>query len=241
MATCLHLGHPAPEYQGDISDVVGQFLAMPATERPCPDWVVRSYPYRRDYSLDARNFSSTVLSTPGPVLLLLPHQRKSIQEIRQRLEGRQLVATAESFDLETLFDAVANLLQQHTSGEPLLPLDRVVALLLLRKLDQERMWTGNAKGYMWADDIPKGRGIDERFASRVPHVLNVLLNHHLLVRKTSNSSSKFGLNPDYRVQIYKILSDRMFPEPINGMLNRQPLNETARSLDLLDIYNEATK
>src|SRR5690606_5533097 len=105
---------------------------------------------------------SAVLQKPGPILLLRPVQNKTLQLVRLRLNGKVPIEAQELSTLNELRAAIVALGNRFEAGEPFLTLDLVVALLLLRKLDQERMWGGNAKGYMWAEDIPKRRGIDEK-------------------------------------------------------------------------------
>lgn len=100
------------------------------------------------------------------------------------------------------------------------------------------MWAGNSKGYMWTDDIRKGRGVDEKYGSRVATVLNVLLQNELLTFKTSQSSRKYALNPERREEIYEILRSRSFPTGANKSFSRSEGLESCRVLDVLDEYKK---
>ncbi|MEE4675873.1 hypothetical protein V2K57_15810 [Pseudomonas alliivorans] len=93
-----------------------------------------------------------------------------------------------------------------------------MALLILEKLVLNNIWGGKEKGYMWSTDIPKGRGVDEKYAHRTPHVLNLLLQHDLLIKKASQGKSKYALNSHLRTDINAILRDRKLPEDLNRLL-----------------------
>lgn len=115
-------------------------------------------------------------------------------------------------------------------------MDIIVALLIMAKLEANHMWAGNSKGYMWAADIPKGRGVDEKYKDRTPHVLNLLYQHHLLVKKPSQGKSKYALNDQCRTEIYGALRERKLPREVERLLQRHPTLESVRSLDGLPDY-----
>jgi hypothetical protein len=178
-----------------------------------------------------------VLARPGPVLLLEPIQGKALADIRARLQGRCLVLVAHVYDAATLGAEIQRVKDASDRGEPFLPIDVVVALLVLRKLERDRCWTGKEKGYMWGVNVPKGRGVDEKFGHRVPHALNLLLQEGLVVSKISNGKPKYALNPDRRPEIYNVLRLRDFPGRLGGMFRRFAEDVPARELNLLDIYD----
>jgi hypothetical protein len=238
MDACIYIGHPAPRYLGDVASVVRDFMTLAPTARACGDWQVHTLAYAANASLNSRDYCSRVIAKPGPVLLLAPIQGQTLEDIRGRLGGREIVSVVEVHDLIGLQAAIADLMAHHAAGEPLHALDKVIALLLLRKLDKEHMWTGNNdKGYMWFDDLPNGRGIDEKYRARLPHIVNVLYNQRLLLQKISRSSKKYGLNPDRKVEIYTALRNRAFSPHLEGILNRGAGTESARSLDVLSEYD----
>lgn len=230
----LYLGHPARGYDGDLGSIAEACALEPAGHG---NWVLRCCPYDVNASLNARDFCSQVLQSPGPVLLLRPVQSRTLELIRQKLSGRVPVEVQALTTTEELQAAVFAIGKRFDGGEPFLPLDLVVALLMLRKLDKEHMWGGNAKGYMWVDDIPKGRGLDEKYAARVPHVLNILYQHDLLIQKKSQTSKKYALNPAFKDVIFEALRDRWFPEDVLKPLIRCGAEETIRSLDVLEEYS----
>ena len=123
---------------------------------------------------------------------------------------------------------------KHLSGEPMLPQKLVVALLLIAKLEKHQMWGGGNKGYMWASDLAKGRGLDERFAGRVSDVILDLGLQDFLIRKISQRRPKYGLNPEKRPEILDALRSRVFPTDIQKRFIADELLESARALDLLN-------
>ncbi|MGB4059048.1 hypothetical protein [Acidovorax sp. NCPPB 3576] len=230
----IYIAHPLGLYAGSSASFVQACANNPKWNA---EWQFSLHQYEKNSSLIARDFCSLVLQSPGPVVMVRPVQAKTLEEVRVRIANRlplMAVDVASAADLEEFIDAA---IAQFSNGEPLVALDIVVAFLLIRKLDQEHMWAGNAKGYMWVSDIPKGRGIDLKYESRVPNVLNILFSHELIFYKTSNSKKKYALNPEKRVEIYGILKSRIFPSEIERPLLRHPDQESVRALDVLDIYN----
>jgi hypothetical protein len=209
--------------------------------RARPEWAtcsVRQIEYDHSMSLRVTDLCSEVFSRIGPVILISPVQERVITLLRERLTSRTTVLVAEdAFSADAIIEQLGRAKLMHDSGEPHVCRQFVVALLLLRKLDQERMWTGNAKGYMWVDDIRKGRGLDEQFVDAIPAVLSVLLQHDLLVQKRSRNSNKYGLNPNRREEIYATLRERRFGSPqLSAVLHRDRSVVSVRHLDLLDCY-----
>lgn len=231
----IYITHPADQYENSPAELVNLCRDHPKWR---DEWQFRLRPYNANSSLVAQDFCSAVLQRPGPIVMLRPVQQKTIEEVRRRVGSRlpiviELVETAEALEV-----AIDTAIQNFRNGEPMLALDVVVALLLMRKLDHENMWTGNAKGYMWVSDIPNGRGLDIKYKPRIPNVLNILLNNDLLVYKISKSKKKYALNPDRRKDIHDILRSRKFPRYIEGALLRHPDSESVRVLDILGCYEE---
>ncbi|QNP49386.1 hypothetical protein [Diaphorobacter aerolatus] len=230
----IYIAHPLGEYDGSSTSFVQVCANNPKWNA---EWKFSIHQYDKNFALIAKDFCSLVLQSPGPIVMIRPVQAKTLEEVRIRVATRlpiMAVEIASAADLEEFIDVA---IAQFSNGEPLIALDIVVAFLLVRKLDQEHMWSGNSKGYMWASDIPKGRGVDIKYESRVPNVLNILLSHNLIFFKISNSKKKYALNPEKRVEIYEILKSRIFPPEIEGPLSRYPDQVSVRALDVLDIYN----
>ncbi len=234
----IYIGYPAEQYDNSPAVLVEVCRTHPEWYG---GWLLRPRKYEPDSSLNARDFCSMVLQSPGPVVLLERVQARTIEDVRRRLGNRLPIVVGSITTLEELQAVINAAIQHYERGEPLLALDVVVALLMIRKFDQEHMWTGNSKGYMWAGDIPKGRGLDLKYESRVSNVLNILYMRGLVVFKISNSKKKYALNPLRREEIYEILRSRKFPSDIEGPLFRNPGQESVRALDLLSCYDELEK
>lgn len=238
MGGCLYLCYPQDKY---LPGVGGWVRACVDASAGWPNWKVQTHEYDGNNSLRAQIVHAQVIARPGPVLLINRVQYQVVQELRLRLNGRVSVLVRDCYDAPTIAQAMDEAREQFEAGDPQLARNFVVALLLLRKLDQERMWAGNAKGYMWMDDLPKGRGIPGHLSNSVAHSVNLLLQHDFLVKKTSKSTSKYALNPKRREEIYTILRDRRFPEALMKVLVRDQQTETARSLDILGTYDAPSR
>lgn len=237
MAQCLHVTLPDQHTIPGLRGHVHAFASNQAIAVLGADWTVRITEYDVRQSLNANDFVRLVHSVPGPVLMLRPVQAKTLTEVTLRLEGRQLVTPADAYDPATLLTAIEQLKGHHDRGEPLVPLRRAVALMVVRKLEREHLWGGNAKGYMWSDWIPKGRGIDEAYKAYIPDLVFLLKQHNVLISKTSNSLQKYALNPDKRGEIGDVLRDRKFSTELERVFARDGATLSARVLDCLDEYD----
>lgn len=226
----LYLGHPAASYDGDPAELVDLWVHDPSSSTE--PWTLRKSAYCKESSLNAQDFSSRVLQQLGPVVLLEPIQARSRQEIMLRLGGRVPVIVAAAYSSEELSATINIAISDFEAGLPNEALDVVVALLLMQKLERELMWAGNAKGYMWNDLLAKGRGLDEKYACRLPVVISVLLNQGgFLVFKTSKGKRKYALNSAKRIEIYSILKSRIFPPLLQASLVKHAQTERVRVLD----------
>ena len=234
MSHFLHIAHPSDQTIFGFAAVLATFVANNASGVLGNDWTVKPKVFDVRNSLNASAYVSEVLTAPGPVLIVRPVQTNTLVEITTRLEGRQLVVPADAYDLASLVEAARALKAQFDRGEPLIPLRRAVALMLVRKLHRSHMWGGNAKGYMWAESIPKGRGLDEAYHSHVADLVYLLSQHEILISKISNSKRKYALNPERRSEIGDFLRNRKFSEPLERVFARQGEMLTARVLDILD-------
>lgn len=234
MPHCLHIAHPSDKKIHGFAAAVTTFIANHAAPALGPDWIVRTKVFDARDSINATDYVAEILTAPGPLLVVRPVQTNTLVELTTRLEGRQLVVVSEVYDVATLDEAVRELKTQFDAGEPLIPLRRAVALMLLRKLDRERMWGGNAKGYMWYDWIRKGRGIDEIYHEHVGDLVFLLHQHDYLISKPSSSKKKYALNPAKRVDIGDILRNRKFPDIIERVFARHGQTTSSRVLAILD-------
>lgn len=206
------------------------------------EWRIHLCPYKNNSSLNVGDLCSIIGRELGPIIIFKPVQKNVIEEIRRRLEKRVPIFIEEPSDTaEKLRETVELSISRFKAGDPIWSLDIIVALLLIMKLDQELKWAGNnEKSYMWGDDLHKGRGVDEKYKSRLPHIINILIQNEILIKKPSRSKNKYALNPDKRKYIYKILRNKEFPSKVEKLLQRHSGHESARALDILDIYNQGS-
>lgn len=231
----LYMGFPASCFIEDSDDVDA---AVGRLREAFPDIKIKHVIYDSACSLNILDFCSMVGQKLGPVLMLQPIKSSVLEGVRLRLAANVPVAAELICNDDELKRAVATVIGQFENGEPMTGMDVVVGLLIMAKLDDGHMWAGNAKGYMWVSDIPKGRGVDEKYKGRVPHVLNIMFQHGLLVKKTSQGKSKYALNPDKKPDIYDMLRGRKFSAVIEGYLLRYQQLESVRALDDLPGYED---
>ena len=229
MGSVLYLGCPRNSYEGDPASLVEQWRSQPTWDPTA--WELNVTTYSGDTSVDAVGFAARVLQNAGPVLLLTPIQSNSRIQIQARVGTRVPVLVEEVADLNQLTQAIRLALGAFEAGEPTVHRDLGVAIMLMHKLDANHMWAGNAKGYMWADSLPNGRGFDEGHAGRLGVVISILLRAELLTRKTSKGKNKYALNPENRAAIHEIMRSRRFPDETQNALgaNREMLS--VRALD----------
>jgi hypothetical protein len=233
----VYLCHPKERSLPGVQSWAASAIAVATAAPEWEGWTVKTVEYDHACALTVTDFCSEVCGRLGPVVLIEPVQGRVFQLLRERL-GTRIAIVREAVDGDAdILGLLEKAKTHHESGDPPVPRRFAVALLLLRKLDQEHMWCGNAKGYMYAEDIPKGRGLDEQFSDAVPSVLSLLYQAGLLLQKTKRYGSKYGLNPDRREQIYQILRERRFTDAhLAQVLARDGHIESARVLDLLDSY-----
>ncbi|MEP6606375.1 MAG: hypothetical protein ABJA60_09720 [Nitrosospira sp.] len=237
MDPCLYIRHPCETTIPGFEPTVSDFKSAAGADERWRGWQLSSHVYDKAGSLVTRNLCAQVLAAPGPVIFINPVQQSVIAAMRLKLNGRVSVLVRDAYDLDTLANCSLEAKELHDSGAPRIPRNKAVALLLVRKLEREHMWAGNAKGYMWGDDLHKGRGMDEQFASQIPLVSNILLQHEVLTSKVSMSSKKYALNPDHRAAIMEMLRIRKFGDALEKVLLGDKIDISARDLDLLNEYD----
>lgn len=200
------------------------------------DWDVKSWQYDMSCSVNINDVSSVIIAAPGPCILIRNVQQKVVTGLRNKVYGRSVVLVGEPNDSVDLLGLFEHARELHLIGEPMLPRKLVVALLLVGKLERHQMWGGRNKGFMWASEIPKGRGLDEKFHDCVPAIIGDLLTAGLLIFKTSNGKRKYALNPKCRAAIHETLRSFRFPAEVQEILERDYDLESARELDDVFAY-----
>jgi hypothetical protein len=162
----------------------------------CPKWDgcdIREIIYDVQGGFSAQSVSDKVLSALGPVVLIPNVQTKASVELAHKIGRRTVIRTAAVGDSTTLWQLLEDAHDAFAAGEPQRPRSIVVALLLIRKLEKDHMWGGKNKGYMWAGDLPSGRGVPANCAGPIPNILSQLFSNNILIRKVSQGKNKYAL------------------------------------------------
>lgn len=171
-------------------------------------WQIRVLPADNDNTFSAEDFYSVVAESLGPVLVLGSLKRSAVALLAKRIGMRCVVTHTEAIGESTdVYGAIESALGRHEAGEPQLPARLVVAVLIVRKLIRYDYWGGGAKSkaFLYADDLPKGRGIDESLGWLVPEVANQLVLKELLITKRSQGQLKIALNPMRRRDLFALV------------------------------------
>lgn len=175
-------------------------------------WSVVAFAHDLDGGFRINDRYAAICSALGPALVIQPVQRRVSTILRDRLQPRVVVLEVAIACCEDIWIALADLRKKHDAGEPLLPTKYVAAMHVLWKLNREHRWGGNAKSYMWASDLPKGRGMPKEVADIVLEVASDLHQARLLGYKRSKTGIKYCLNADQQAVIYNIMDHPCYPD-----------------------------
>ncbi|MBU0717525.1 MAG: hypothetical protein KJ749_04690 [Planctomycetes bacterium] len=228
----IYLLHPRERYSPGISGRISEVHALLREEPLWDDWDISTTEYNHENSFDVRRIVSQVHDRPGPVVLLEKVQTKAREILRSRLRSKSIVLVASAVDPTDIWESLIQARHRFESGEPHLPRKLVVAILLVRKLEHGHYWAGNAKGYLYLDDLGKGRGVPEEFADITPQVAADLYLHDILIKKPSQGRKKYALNPDRKSEVHMIVEQGAFEnERLRVLLEKDRTEVSARVLD----------
>jgi hypothetical protein len=140
---------------------------------------------------------SKIAQSIGPVLIVGAIKQGPITVLTTKLVTKCVISHVKTpTNADSLRDAIVQILGRHQKGEPYVPIRLAATLQILWKLQKEKFWGGDAKNkaYIWARDLPKGRGVTERIAPYVPMVANELVLKGLLKTKPSQGGLKYALD-----------------------------------------------
>ena len=193
-------------------------------------WEIVPIPYDSQNGFDIRSVVVRVCNSKGPIVLIEPVRRDCREHLRERLRSYTVVKVCHATDATDIYEAITVARQEFDDGEPLLPRKFVVCVLVLRKLIHGNYWTGRDKGYLWARDVPKGRGIPEDLAFLVPEVVSDLENKGILKRKISQGRPKYALNPERKPEIHAMAERLQFADSRLLAILKKDVNEVSASL-----------
>ncbi|MEQ8789882.1 MAG: hypothetical protein RIC55_26545 [Pirellulaceae bacterium] len=229
---CIYLLHPQETFLPGIAGWIGEFQEFAASEQDWFNWDLVTIPYDEANSFTARDVYSRVAERLGPVVMLENVQTSARERLRKLLRYRSVVVVTRAGRVTDILDALLSARERFIAGEPFLPRKFVVAILILRKLINGDYWGGGAKNkaYAYADELAKGRGVDEQFADVAKQVANDLFLHDLLLKKPSKGRKKYALNPTRRADIHSAAEECEFPERLQHLLKRDTSEVSAKHL-----------
>jgi hypothetical protein len=211
MRACrIYLLHPLERHLPGAAAWVVEVEALLRADEAWSGWDLIVTPYDEQNSFAVQPLFVRVLNKPGPVVLVERVQRKALENLRGRLRTRAVVMVPAVADSADLWQVLEEARRRFESGEPFLPRKYVLAVLIVRKLRKGNYWAGKEKGYLWQDDLAKGRGVDERYSDIAHVVANDLLQHEILIFKTSQGAKKYALNPARKPEVHAIANDGTF-------------------------------
>lgn len=230
---CIYLLHPQERFLPGIGAWISEYSDFAATEVAWSGWTLQTISYDDANNFSARGVLSRVADRLGPVVLVEKAQTPAKERLRELLRHRSVVVVTYASDATDILAALDCARERFLSGEPFLPRKFVVAVLILRKLERGDYWGGGAKNkaFAYADELAKGRGVDDQFADVSREVANDLYLHDLLVKKPSKSRTKYALNPSRREDVYAAINDCRFSEKLTRILMKDQNEVAARHLD----------
>lgn len=206
----IYLLHPNEQILPGVTGWVSGAEEFIRSEDEWELWDIHTECYDSRNSFLVQPLHARIMSRLGPIVLLRPVHRKAAEELRRRVGGRAIVIEDSAVDSDTIFQHFTEARRRFENSEPFLPRKYVAAVLLVRKLRKGNYWSGKEKGYLWGDDLAKGRGVDERYADIIIEVANDLIHGGVMIYKTSQGTRKYALNPNHRSEVHAIADYRQF-------------------------------
>lgn len=214
MATPVYLLHPLPSSVTPFDQWVTEVKELIASDPDWQDWKIIPQPYGPQHDFSPVKLYARVKQRSGPIVLLEPVAVASQGRLREKLRPNAAVHVTSVNDSADLLEAILYAREIFESDEPVLPLRYVVAMLIIKKLHRKGCWGGDAKGYLWSYDIPRGGFSNElRESKAILEVVDDLFNKDVLIRKKKQGTKwKYALNPDRRLEIRRITEHECFSD-----------------------------
>jgi hypothetical protein len=193
--------------------ITGLLAAVEGILRGEAKWdgcTVRRVEYDDQGSFDIPTQVDLVRRAPGPVIIIQKVQARVIERFKNTLHRAAMVYHVPVGSAEDLWGACEEAFNAYEYGEPRIYLRELVGFLIVRKLDRlGRRGGSNKKGFLWADDLPKGGFPKDLVSARdVNDVAAELVRVGVLETKLSMGQKKFALG-DIRI-VQSILDSRSF-------------------------------
>jgi hypothetical protein len=180
----------------------------------CAHWEtckIQETVFDNEGGFNSQSVADKILQSLGPVVIIPNSKTGCRADLAKRIGNRTVIASEPIADPASLWQLIEKARVAYLAGDPQLPRNLVLAILLINKLEKELMWGGNSKGFKWLDDLISGRGIPPAYSGLMPNIINQLLGAQILrPPKTSQGYKKHALNPALRTEIYVVLKNRSF-------------------------------
>jgi hypothetical protein len=171
--------------------------------------------HRTECTLEARfnvpTLCESVSRALGPVVVIQKVQAGLLDQFKKKMCRRASVYAISPQGPEDIWQACEVARMGFEDGEPRISQREVIAYLIVRKLERQKMWGGVAlnKNFLWQDDLPKG-GFPKDLcdAREILEVADVLATADILSRKTSQGEMKYALGT--HEVVWQILSAKAF-------------------------------
>lgn len=193
----LYIVAQTEQYFPGIIEWIEAAWAQLLSERGDYDWSYRLIRADAANSFHALDAYSLIAETRGPVLILGSVKQAPITILHTKLRFECiLLHVAGPTCVDDICNAMREVLRRHEDGEPHVPIRYAAAIQIFRKFQKHKYWGGEGmnKAFIWADEVPNGRGVSSAIAPVALMVAGELANRDLLKSKRSNGKLKYALN-----------------------------------------------
>jgi hypothetical protein len=179
--------------------IVDAWSMLPAAHQ-ATGWVYDLWRADKNNTFVPLSVYSRIAKNVGPVLILGSIKREPIAVLSTKLMTKCVINHVRDLQhVDGLRESIVRTLDRHANGEPYVPLRLAATLQILWKLQKGDYWGGGSKNkaFIWASDLPKGRGVTDVIAPHSLMVANELRLKGLLQSKTSQGDLKYALNKDH--------------------------------------------
>lgn len=199
----LYILHPAESRLPGITARLASAQDRVRNSAAWDDCSISTFEYDPQAGFNVPTVSDFVLRNPGPVLLIQKVQHRLRTRLEELLKSRVVVYCAEIACDDDLWAILEEAREAHEDGQPRVPLREVIAYLILRKLESQGKWGGEAKNkaFLWSDDLARG-GFPKDLcdAREIMNVAQELAKADILSFKKSEGKSKYALGEKGIVQ-----------------------------------------
>lgn len=219
----IYVLHPCVERWPPVLEWIADVESIVSCDAAWLGWTIQWVQTDKRGDFRADDLIRLVELNRGPILQFGETNAKPAAIIRQELQRRCVIELVSPTDSTALWAAMCDLRDKHLDGLPRLPRRLVAAVLIVRKLVKHDYWGGShEKNFLYADDLAKGRGVDESFSDIAREVANTLAQHSILIGKYGGNGKrqKYALNISQKAAIDRIVATTEFPDALERIFSR---------------------